>query len=118
MIGARDFPTLRSVHHHASGFHGSPVDPTMRRVGIAWRSAHSAPSFINARMNVGVTPRMLTRWDSTIDQTRSGAGTSGAPSYMNAVAPLISAPATSHGPIIQPISVSHEIVSSGFTSNT
>ena len=34
-----------------------------------------------------------------------GAGKSGAPSYRNIVAPRIKLPNTSHGPIIQPMSV-------------
>ena len=57
-------------------------------------------------MSVGETPSTLTRWRSTNAHSRSGPGTSGAPSYNTSVPPLASVPTISHGPMIQPMSVS------------
>ena len=66
---------------------------------------------------VGETPSAVTLCRSTNDHTRSGPGKSGAPSYNVMVAPSRSVPNTSHGPIIQPISVIQKRVSSGCRSS-
>ena len=57
-------------------------------------------------MSVGETPSTFTRCRSTNAHSRSGSGKSGAPSYITSVPPLASVPTISHGPMIQPMSVS------------
>ena len=68
---------------------------------------------MSARTSVGETPRIVIRCRSTIDQSRSGSGKSGAPSKQNIVAPQASVPTICHGPMIQPMSVSQNRTSSG-----
>jgi len=60
---------------------------------------------------------MVTLWSSTIRQSRSGPGVSGVPSYRTMVPPRISVPKMSQGPIIQPMSVNQNMVSSACMSN-
>ena len=57
------------------------------------------------------TVATLRRWRSRKAHNRSGSGQSGAPSYSASVAPLASAAVTSHGPMIQPMSVNQNSMS-------
>ena len=67
-------------------------------------------------MAVGEMPRWVILCRSIMAQTRSGSGKSGVPSYMNRVAPSMSAPLIAQGPIIQPMSVYQNKMSPGWTS--
>src|SRR5262249_43496289 len=107
-------------HIHGSGFHGSPLEWNFRndeRSCLCTISSLPPPRERSARINVGETPSAVTLCRSTNDQTRSGPGKSGAPSYRIIVAPSSNAPKTSHGPIIQPMSVIQQRVSSGCRSS-
>ena len=73
-------PTTLKYQSHGSSFHGSPVDASTRSDERSCARAGSSPCAISARISVGETPRMLTRWRSTNAHSRSAAGTSGAPS--------------------------------------
>src|SRR5512138_1863547 len=100
MIGHRELPTFLKYHHHGSGFHGSPVEPRTKSDDVSCLRTGSSPLRMRPRMAVGDIPRCVTRWRSTIDQMRDASGKSGVPSYTTIVAPIMSPPAMSQGPII------------------
>src|SRR5690606_13520514 len=52
-IGHLPFPILSRYQIHASGFIGSPTDPSRRKLDKSYFSTHSSPHFINARIAVG-----------------------------------------------------------------
>src|SRR5438552_8215842 len=111
-IGTWPPPTFSNSHRYGSRFHGSPV------VQIAFSddmSVSGSPFGMSARINVGETPSIVTRSDSTSFQSRSG-GKSGAPSAYTTVAPQAPPPTTVHGPMIQPMSVAKWMRSPGLTS--
>ena len=116
MIGHRSPPTTSCSQRYGSGFQGSPVVTSTRSDERSCRSTSSRPCGINARVSVGEMPRIATHWRSTSDQRRSAAGQSGAPSAKSTVAPSAPPPTTSHGPMIQPMSVTKWITSPGFAS--
>src|SRR2546422_919371 len=93
-IGQRPPPIVRWYHRHASGLIGSPTVPRRRRLDRSCFFGHSSPQRMNARMAVGAVYRIVTPYDSTIDQKRSGWGQSGAPSYKKEVAPFARGPYT------------------------
>src|SRR6266852_5254723 len=111
MIGQRDSPTFRKYHHHGSGFHGSPVDPSTKSEDRSLARTGSSPERMRPRIAVGEIPRCVTLWRSTRDHIRDASGKSGVPSYRTMVAPSMSPPAMSQGPIIQPMSVDHRMTS-------
>src|SRR6267378_8072745 len=111
MTGQRDSPTLRKYHHQGSGFHGSPVDPSTKSDERSFARTGSSPDRMRAQIAVGEMPRWVTLWRSTRDHIREASGKSGVPSYRTIVAPSMSPPAMSHGPIIQPMSVDQRITS-------
>jgi hypothetical protein len=80
MIGQRPPPTRSWYQRHGPGFHGSPDEPSTRRLERSWRVTKSSPERISARIAVGAMPITLTRWRSTMSQMRSGPGKSGVPS--------------------------------------
>ena len=116
MIGQRPPPTCSKSQRYGSGFQGSPVVTSTRSDERSCRSTSSAPCGISARTSVGESPRIETRSDSTRPQSRSAAGQSGAPSAKTIVQPSAIPPTTSHGPMIQPMSVTKWITSPGFAS--
>jgi hypothetical protein len=116
MMGHRPPPTSSISHRYGSGFHGSPVDAKMRRVERSCERTGSVPLGMSARMSVGETPSAVTPWRSTVAHNRSGPGWFGAPSVNSTVEPSASAPTISHGPMIQPRSVTQCSTSPGRTS--
>ena len=86
-MGMRPPPTTSENHLYGSGFHGSPVEPRMRKLERSWDLTGSSPAGINARTSVGEMPRISIPCCSIIFQRRSGPGKLGAPSYMKTVAP-------------------------------
>ena len=116
MIGQREPPTCSKSQRYGSGFHGSPVVTSTRSDDTSCRSTSSAPCGISARTSVGDNPRIDTRSDSTSPQSRSAAGQSGAPSANTTQQPSAIPPTTSHGPMIQPMSVTKWITSPGRAS--
>ena len=109
MIGQRPPPTSSKSQRYGSGFHGSPVVTIVRSDE---RSVCGSPCGISARVSVGEMPSTDTRSDSISFQSRSG-GQSGAPSAKTSVEPIACPPTTVHGPMIQPMSVTKWIRSSG-----
>ncbi len=77
----------------------------MRSEERSWRAGQPSPSILSARMIVGETPSIVTRWRSTEAHSRLGSGKSGAPSYITIVAPSACEPTIASGPMIQPMSV-------------
>ena len=116
MIGQRPPPTTSCSHRYGSGFQGSPVVTSTRSEVRSWRSTSSRPCGISARVSVGEIPSTATRSRSTSDHNRSAAGQSGAPSANRTVQPSAFPPTTSHGPMIQPMSVTKWTTSPGFAS--
>ena len=113
MIGTREPPTSSNSQRYGSGFHGSPVVTNVRSDE---RSVAGAPCGSSARARVGERPSDVTRSCSTVCQSRSGAGQSGAPSAKTIVAPSAPTPTTVHGPMIQPMSVAKCTTSPAWTS--
>ncbi len=111
MIGQRPSPTVRKYHHHGSGFQGSPVLASTSRLERSCLRTGPSPARISPRIAVGEMPRCVTLWRSIIDHTRDSSGKSGVPSYATIVAPSMSPPAMSQGPIIQPMSVNQNMTS-------
>ena len=109
MIGQRPPPTSSKSQRYGSGFHGSPVVTIVRSDE---RSVCGSPCGISARVSVGEIPSTDTRSDSISFQSRS-CGQSGAPSAKTSVDPIACPPTTVHGPMIQPMSVTKWIRSSG-----
>src|SRR5204863_8219863 len=72
--GARRSPTTPKYHHHGSGFHGSPVEPSTNSDDRSCPRTGSSPPRISPRIAVGEIPRSVTRCRSTIDQTRPASG--------------------------------------------
>ena len=106
MIGTSPWrPATCRSHVYGSGFHGSPVEPMMRSDERSCFAGHMSPCGLSARISVGETPSMFTRWCVTLFQSRSGSGKSGAPSYITIVAPRACEPIIENGPMIQPMSV-------------
>jgi hypothetical protein len=116
MIGQRPPPTTWCSQRYGSGFHGSPVVTSTRSDERSCRSTSSRPCGTNALVNVGEIPSTATRSCSTSAHSRSDAGQSGAPSANRTVHPSAFPPTTSHGPMIQPMSVTKWITSPGFAS--
>jgi hypothetical protein len=116
MIGQRPPPTYSKSQRYGSGFHGSPVVTSTRSDERSCRSTSSAPCGMSARTRVGERPRIETLSVSTRPQSRSAAGQSGAPSAKTIVQPSAIPPTTSHGPMIQPMSVTKWMTSSGRAS--
>src|SRR5881409_3726428 len=52
MSGARFSPTTSKYHHHGSGFHGSPVEPSTNNGERSCRFTGSSPARIRPRMAV------------------------------------------------------------------
>ena len=102
ITGTRERPTSSNSQRYGSGFQGSPVVTNVRSDE---RSLAGAPCGSSARVSVGESPSEVTRSCSTIRQSRSGAGQSGAPSANTIVPPSAPTPTTVHGPMIQPMSV-------------
>lgn len=117
MIGRRPSPTRSNSQRQGASFHGSPVEPNTRRLASAPAAGSPAsPSPISRRASVGDSPRWVRRWRSTSCHRRSGRGWSGVPSNSISAAPRSSAPKTSQGPIIQPMSVIQPMRSPALTS--
>src|SRR5256712_14017104 len=93
-IGQRPPPIVLWYHRHASGLIGSPTVPRRRRLERACFLGHSSPHRMKARIAVGAVYKIVMPYDSMRSQNRSGFGQSGAPSYMNVVAPFASGPYT------------------------
>jgi hypothetical protein len=74
MIGHRRSPTTSKYHHHGSGFHVSPVEPSARSDERSVAVTGSVPAGISARIAVGATPSTVTRCRSTISHSRPGPG--------------------------------------------
>src|SRR6267143_3050757 len=102
MIGTREPPTFSNNQRYGSGFHGSPVVTNVRNEE---RSLAGSPWGSSARTSVGESPSDVTRSSSTVRQSRSECGQSGAPSVKTIVPPSAPTPTTVHGPMIQPMSV-------------
>ena len=109
MIGQRPPPTSSKSHWYGPGFQGSPVVTSTRSDE---RSARGSPCGISARVSVGEMPRIVTPSCSITCQSRSS-GQSGAPSAKTSVEPIAWPPTTVHGPMIQPMSVTKWMTSSG-----
>src|SRR5216684_2671541 len=52
-IGHRSPPITRRYHIHASGFIGSPTEPSSRRLDKSCFLTHESPHLINVRIAVG-----------------------------------------------------------------
>ena len=74
MIGQRDSPTFRKYHHHGSGFHGSPVEPSTKSDERSAARTGASPARMSPRIAVGETPRCVTRWRSTSSHIREAVG--------------------------------------------
>src|SRR6476469_975198 len=113
MIGTREPPTFSNSQRYGSGFQGSPVVTNVRSDE---RSLEGSPCGSSARTSVGERPSDVTRSASTVFQSRSGSGQSGAPSAKTTVPPSAPTPTTVHGPMIQPMSVAKCMTSPSCTS--
>jgi hypothetical protein len=78
--GQRSPPMYFQYQTHASGLIGSPTDPRSRSEDRSCDSGNSVPHRMNARIAVGAVYRIVARYFSAIDQSRSLSGQSGAPS--------------------------------------
>ena len=117
MIGARPSPTTRGSQRYGSGFHGSPVDARIRiderscsRDGlVAVRAKRADRAWARRRApRSGAARRAPTAGPGRDSRARPPSSTS--------VAPAAPAPTTTHGPMIQPMSVTHITRSSAWTS--
>ena len=85
-------PIFSWYQFQASGFMGSPTEPSSLRELRSCFSAQDAPYRIRPLMAVGEVYKMFTPYFSTICHHRFGYGWFGAPSYRRMVAPLMSGP--------------------------
>src|SRR5882672_4375244 len=113
MIGTREPPTFSNSQRYGSGFHGSPV---VTNVSNEERSLAGSPWGSSARTSVGESPSDVTRSSSTVRQSRSERGQSGAPSVKTILLPSAPTPTSVHGPMIQPMSVEKCTTSPSCTS--
>ena len=116
ITGQRPPPTTSKYQRQGPSFHGSPVEPRIRRADRSWARTGASPWGMRARTRVGLMPSTVTPWRSRKAHSRSGSGQSGAPSKRASVAPLARAAVTSHGPMIQPMSVNQNRTSPVLTS--